>query len=95
MSIDVSTIRRIARLSRIALDDEDVQQMLSRINSTLTFLEKISEVNIEGIEPMISVVPVQMKKRVDKVSDGGKVEAILSNAPQIQDNFFLVPKIVE
>ncbi|MBL0848971.1 MAG: Asp-tRNA(Asn)/Glu-tRNA(Gln) amidotransferase subunit GatC [Candidatus Liberibacter ctenarytainae] len=95
MSMNVKDVKRIASLSRIALDEEDVPYLLSRLNHTLSFLEQIAEVNVEGVEPMTSVVPVKMTTRTDVVCDGGKVELILSNAPKVGGNFFLVPKTVE
>ncbi|AKK19680.1 Asp-tRNA(Asn)/Glu-tRNA(Gln) amidotransferase subunit GatC [Candidatus Liberibacter africanus] len=95
MLIDVAEVKRVAHLSRISIKEEDIPILLSRLNNTLNILEKITEVNIEGIEPMVSVVPIKMVQRSDKVSDSSNVESILSNAPHVENNFFIVPKAVE
>ncbi|MEG8098827.1 Asp-tRNA(Asn)/Glu-tRNA(Gln) amidotransferase subunit GatC [Candidatus Liberibacter brunswickensis] len=95
MLIDVSDVKRIAKLSRILVEEEEIPLLLSGLNSTLNVLEKITEVDVEGVEPMTSVIPMKMMHRFDVVVDGGKAEYILSNAPQVEDNFFIVPKAVE
>jgi len=95
MSVDAATVRRIAHLARIALSDEEVEPLRGELNAILSFIEQLSEVNVEGVEPMTSVTPMQMKKRSDVVKEGGDPEAILRNAPATEDQFFLVPKVVE
>ena len=95
MSVDQNTVRRIARLARIAITDEDVPHLQGELNAILTFVEQLNEVEIEGVEPMTSVTPMPMKKRRDAVSDGGYPDKIVANAPATEDNFFLVPKVVE
>ncbi|MGE0565761.1 MAG: Asp-tRNA(Asn)/Glu-tRNA(Gln) amidotransferase subunit GatC [Pseudolabrys sp.] len=95
MSVDTDTVRRIARLARIAVADEELGHLKGELNAILAWVEQLAEVNVEGIEPMTSVTPMAMKKRVDEVTDGGDVDAILKNAPATQDNYFLVPKVVE
>ena len=95
MSIDAATVRRIAHLARIAVADDEIEHLGSEINAILAFVEQLQEVNIEGVEPMTSVTPMEMRKRPDVVTDGGNPEAVLKNAPATQDNFFLVPKVVE
>jgi aspartyl-tRNA(Asn)/glutamyl-tRNA(Gln) amidotransferase subunit C len=95
MSIDATTVRRIAHLARVAVADDEVEHLRGEINSILAFVEQLSEVNVEGVEPMTSVTPMAMKKRVDAVTDGGDADAVLRNAPATQDNYFLVPKVVE
>jgi aspartyl-tRNA(Asn)/glutamyl-tRNA(Gln) amidotransferase subunit C len=95
MSVDQNTVRRIARLARIAMADEDVPQLQGELNAILAFVEQLNQVEIEGIEPMTSVTPMPMKKRRDIVSDGGYPDKIIANAPATEDNFFLVPKVVE
>ncbi len=82
MLIDVVDVKRIAHFSRISIKEEDIPLFLLRLNNTLSVLEKISEVNVEGVEPMVSVVPMKMVHRPDVVCDGDKVESILSDAPQ-------------
>jgi aspartyl-tRNA(Asn)/glutamyl-tRNA(Gln) amidotransferase subunit C len=95
MSVDQNTVRRIARLARIAIADEDVPPLQGELNAILAFVEQLNEVDIEGIEPMTSVTPMPMKKRRDAVTDGGYPDKIVANAPATEDNFFLVPKVVE
>lgn len=95
MSVNAATVRRIAHLSRIAITEEDVPRMQDELNAMLAFVEQLNEVNVEGVEPMISVTPMAMKKRRDVVSDGGDAASVLANAPSTEDGFFLVPKVVE
>jgi aspartyl-tRNA(Asn)/glutamyl-tRNA(Gln) amidotransferase subunit C len=95
MSVDLETVRRIARLARIAVAEDDVPHLQGELNAILSFVEQLNEVDVAGIEPMTSVTPMVMKKREDGVTDGGYPEKILRNAPATQDNFFLVPKVVE
>jgi aspartyl-tRNA(Asn)/glutamyl-tRNA(Gln) amidotransferase subunit C len=95
MSVDQNTVRRIARLARIAVTDEDVPHLQGELNAILAFVEQLNEVDVEGVEPMTSVTPMAMKKRRDEVTDGGIPELIVRNAPSTEDNFFLVPKVVE
>ena len=95
MSVDADTVRRIAHLARIAVADSEVENLRAELNAMLAFVEQLQEVNVEGIEPMTSVTPMAMKKRHDVVTAGDDAEAVLKNAPQSADNFFLVPKVVE
>jgi aspartyl-tRNA(Asn)/glutamyl-tRNA(Gln) amidotransferase subunit C len=95
MSVDLATVKRVARLARIAVSEEEAEKMLGELNGILGFVEQLSEVNVDGVEPMTSVTPVAMKKRTDIVSDGSKAEDIVANAPNTDRNFFLVPKVVE
>ena len=95
MSVDADTVRRIARLARIAVAEDEVEHLKGELNAILAFVEQLSEVNVEGVEPMTSVTPMAMKQRADAVTDGDKAEAVLKNAPASQDNFFLVPKVIE
>jgi aspartyl-tRNA(Asn)/glutamyl-tRNA(Gln) amidotransferase subunit C len=95
MSVDLATVKRVARLARIAVTEEDAQRMTGELNGILGFVEQLSEVNVDGVEPMTSVTPMEMKKRVDVVTDGSKADDIVANAPNEDRNFFLVPKVVE
>lgn len=95
MSVDIATVRRVARLARIAVDDEDAERMTGELNAILGFVEQLSEVDVTGVEPMTSVTPMEMKKRADAVTDGNKPEDIVANAPASDENFFLVPKVIE
>jgi aspartyl-tRNA(Asn)/glutamyl-tRNA(Gln) amidotransferase subunit C len=95
MSVDAATVRRIARLSRIELPEADVAGMQNEINAILGFVEQLGEVNVEGVEAMTSVTPMALRMREDIVTDGEKAALITANAPQSEDNYFLVPKVVE
>ena len=95
MSVDLETVRRIARLARIAVTDDDVPHLQGELNAILSFVEQLNEVDVRGIEPMTSVTHMAMKKRQDGVTDGGYPELVVRNAPATDDNFFLVPKVVE
>ena len=95
MSVDADTVRRIAHLARIKVADEEIEHLRGELNAILAFVEHLAQVNVDGVEPMTSVTPMQMKKRPDVVTDGGDVEAVLANAPAREGDFFLVPKVVE
>lgn len=95
MSVDLATVKRVARLSRIAVSEEDANRMVGELNGILGFVEQLAEVNVDGVEPMTSVTPMDMRKRADAVTDGSKAEDIVANAPATDRNFFMVPKVVE
>jgi len=95
MSVDQATVRRIAHLARIKVTDEEVPHLAEELNAILAFIEDLSSVDVEGIEPMTSVMPMQMKLRADVVSEGDRAASIMSNAPAAEDHFFVVPKVVE
>jgi aspartyl-tRNA(Asn)/glutamyl-tRNA(Gln) amidotransferase subunit C len=95
MSVDKDTVRRIARLARIALEEERVEPMVNELNGIFAWVEQLGEVNVEGVEAMTSVVAQKLKMREDKVTAGGNAAAITANAPASEDNFFVVPKVVE
>jgi aspartyl-tRNA(Asn)/glutamyl-tRNA(Gln) amidotransferase subunit C len=95
MSVDAETVRRIAHLARIKVTEAEVPHLQGELNAMLAFVEQLSEVNIEGVEPMTSVMPMTMKKRQDVVADGEIADDIVRNAPATEGYFFLVPKVVE
>lgn len=95
MSVDTITVRRIAHLARIAVADEEVDHLRGELNAMLAFVEQLAEVDVEGVEPMTSVTPMRMTERADKVTDGEKPQQVLQNAPSRQDDYFVVPKVVE
>jgi aspartyl-tRNA(Asn)/glutamyl-tRNA(Gln) amidotransferase subunit C len=95
MSIDESTAARVAKLARIKVEPEALPALAQEFNTILGFIEQLSEVDIEGVEPMTSVTPRNLKRRADVVADGGMQDAILSNAPDAREGFFAVPKVVE
>ncbi|MCP4318871.1 MAG: Asp-tRNA(Asn)/Glu-tRNA(Gln) amidotransferase subunit GatC [Hyphomicrobiales bacterium] len=95
MSVDLATVKRVAHLARIAVSDDEAAKMEGELNTILGFVEQLNEVDVEGVEAMTSVMPMPMKKREDVVNDGGKADDIVANAPESDENFFLVPKVVE
>ena len=95
MSVDAQTVRRIAHLARIAVEEGEVAHLQGELNAILAWVEQLQAVDVSGVEPMTSVTPMTMKMRADEVTDGGKPADIVKNAPQSDDNFFLVPKVVE
>jgi aspartyl-tRNA(Asn)/glutamyl-tRNA(Gln) amidotransferase subunit C len=95
MSVDVTTVKRVAKLARLALTEDEAQRMSGELNGILGFVEQLSEVDVAGVEPMTSVTPMEMKKRADVVTDGNIAERIVANAPLTDSNFFQVPKVVE
>lgn len=95
MSVDIATVKRVAHLARIAVSEEDAARMAGELNTILGFVEQLNEVDVTGVEPMTSVIPIEMKKRQDAVTDGNKAADIVANAPATDENFFLVPKVVE
>ena len=94
-SVDLATVKRVARLARIAVTEDDAIRMTGELNGILGFVEQLSEVNVDGVEPMTSVMPMAMKKRTDKVTDGDKAADVVANAPGSDNHFFMVPKVVE
>jgi len=95
MSIDKNTVRKVARLARIRTSDADAEVLSTELSKILTMIEQLNEVKTDGIEPMTSVIEMQMPAREDKVTDGGIPEKILANAPEQAAGFFVVPKVVE
>ena len=95
MSVDQQTVRRIARLARIAVTEDDIPHLQGELNAILSFVEQLDAVDVDGVEPMTSVTPMAMRKRQDDVTDGDKADDIVANAPSTDRNFFLVPKVVE
>ncbi len=95
MSVDQTTVRRIARLARIAVTDEEVPHLQNELNAILAFVEELSAVNVDGVEPMTSVIPMKMVMRRDEVTDHAGAEVVVANAPLREDHFFTVPKVVE
>lgn len=95
MAIDIDTARKVAKLARIRVEEADLPKLAGQLSGILGFMEQLNEVDVEGVEPMTSVTPMEMKKRTDHVSDGDKADDIVANAPNSDRNFFLVPKVVE
>ncbi|MEM5500731.1 MULTISPECIES: Asp-tRNA(Asn)/Glu-tRNA(Gln) amidotransferase subunit GatC [Ahrensia] len=95
MSVDTATVKRVAKLARIAVTDDEAKNLESELNTILGFVEQLDEVDVSDVEPMVSVVAMDMKKRIDEVTDGSKAADIVANAPASDENFFQVPKVVE
>ena len=95
MSVDQAAVRRIAHLARIAVTDAEVPHLQDQINAILAFVEALSAVDVSGVEPMTSVIPMKLPMREDEVTDGEIEPLILANAPLAEDGFFVVPKVIE
>lgn len=95
MSVDTATVKRVARLARIAVSDEEAEALRGDLNAILGFVEQLNEVDVTGVEPMTAVIPMTMKMRDDVVTDGGISAKVVANAPERADAFFAVPKVVE
>jgi aspartyl-tRNA(Asn)/glutamyl-tRNA(Gln) amidotransferase subunit C len=95
MSLDKTTVRAIADLARIEVRDEELDHLAGELSNILTFVEQLAEVNTDGIQPMTSVAAMSLPLRKDEVTDGGYPEAVLANAPEAEEGFFTVPKVVE
>jgi len=95
MSVDTDTVRRVAHLARIAVDEGDLAPLAGELNTILDWVEQLGEVDVEGVEPMTSVTPMALKQRDDVVTDGERRSDILANAPDTREGFFAVPKVVE
>ena len=95
MSIDQNTVRRIARLARIKVGEEDIPRLESELNSILGWIEMLGEVDTKDVEPLTSVVAQKMKMREDEVTAGDIAVDVTQNAPKSEENFFMVPKVVE
>ena len=95
MSVDQAIVRRIAQLARIAVSDEEVPHLEGELNAILSFVEELGTVDVTGVEPMTSVIPMKLPMRADVVTDGEIERLVLANAPLAEDDFFLVPKVIE
>jgi aspartyl-tRNA(Asn)/glutamyl-tRNA(Gln) amidotransferase subunit C len=95
MSVDSATVRRVARLARLKVLDEDVPRLAGELNAILAFVEQLNEVDVTGVAPLTSVVSQKMRMREDVITDGGYAKAVTQNAPVSEDAFFMVPKVVE
>jgi aspartyl-tRNA(Asn)/glutamyl-tRNA(Gln) amidotransferase subunit C len=95
MSVDKDTVRRVARLARLAFPEERLEPMAGELNRILNWVEQLNEVDASSVEPMTSVVKMSLKMREDVVTDGDRAEDVTKNAPMGEDNYFAVPKVVE
>jgi aspartyl-tRNA(Asn)/glutamyl-tRNA(Gln) amidotransferase subunit C len=95
LSVDTETVRRVAHLARIAVAEDELENLRVELNAILAFVEQLAEIDVKGVEPMTSVTPMTMKMREDEVTDGGIPDTIIANAPAHEHHFFVVPKVVE
>ena len=95
MSVDVDTVRRIARLARVKVEDAQAEALVGELNNILAWVEQLNELDTEGVPPMTSVVEMDLPLRADAVTDGGQTADIVRNAPDRSGDFFTVPKVVE
>ncbi|MFY0614829.1 MAG: Asp-tRNA(Asn)/Glu-tRNA(Gln) amidotransferase subunit GatC [Hyphomicrobiaceae bacterium] len=95
MEVDETTVRRIARLARIKVTDEEANSLQGELSGILQWVEQLEEVDTENVEPMTCVVPINLRQRDDVVTDGEKASDVVANAPITDDNFYVVPTVVE
>jgi aspartyl-tRNA(Asn)/glutamyl-tRNA(Gln) amidotransferase subunit C len=95
MAIDIDTARRVAHLARIRVPEGDLPRIAAELSGILGFMEQLNDVDVIGVEPMVSVTPMRLKRRPDGVTDGGYPGRVLANAPDAREGFFAVPKVVE
>lgn len=95
MQVDENTVRRIARLARIKITDEEAKSLQGELSGILNWVEQLAEVDTSDVAPMTRVVDQKLRKREDRVTDGEIADAIIKNAPMVDDHYFVVPKVVE
>ena len=95
MAVDTETVRRVAHLARMAVAEDEIEGLGRELNAMLAFVEQLADIDVTGVEPMTSVTPMAMKMRQDEVNDGNIADAVLANAPERENHFFVVPKVVE
>ena len=95
MSIDKETAAKVAKLARIKVEEGELDALAGEFNAILGFVEQLNEVDVDDVEPMVSVEPMRLKRREDIVTDGGMQDKVLANAPDAREGFFAVPKVVE
>ncbi len=95
MSIDTGTAAKVAKLARIRVEPDHPPELAQEFSNILDFIEQLNEVNVDGVEPMVSVTPMRLARRKDGVTDGNQQDKVLSNAPDAREGFFAVPKVVE
>jgi aspartyl-tRNA(Asn)/glutamyl-tRNA(Gln) amidotransferase subunit C len=95
MQVDEATVRRIARLARIKITDVEAKGLVAELSGILNWVEQLDEVDTASVEPMTRVVPIELTRRADTVTDGDIADDVVKNAPMIEDHYFVVPKVVE
>jgi aspartyl-tRNA(Asn)/glutamyl-tRNA(Gln) amidotransferase subunit C len=95
MAIDIDTARKVAKLARIRVEEDRLPALADQLSGILGFMEQLNEVDVTGVDPMVSVTPMRLKRRADEVTTGGMAAQVLANAPDAREGFFAVPKVVE
>jgi aspartyl-tRNA(Asn)/glutamyl-tRNA(Gln) amidotransferase subunit C len=95
MAVDEATVRKIGRLARIKITDDEAKNLVGELNGILDWVAQLDEVDTKNVEPMTSVMPMKLRQREDKVTDGEKAAEVTQNAPLAEDHFYVVPKVVE
>jgi aspartyl-tRNA(Asn)/glutamyl-tRNA(Gln) amidotransferase subunit C len=95
MSVDKETVRKVARLARIAVPEERLEPLAGELNGILAWIEQLNEVDVSGVEALTTPVPMTLPMRPDEITDGDIRDRVLANAPRSEDGFFVVPKVVE
>ena len=95
MAVDIETVRRVAHLARMAVTEDEIEGLGRELNAILAFVGQLADIDVTGVEPMTSVTPMVMKMRKDEVNHGAIADAVFANAPEREDHFFVVPKVVE
>lgn len=93
--MDQKTVRKVARLGRLALSDAQLDRMGTQITGIMKWIDQLAEVNTDNVEPLANVANIELKLRTDEVTDGGNAQNVLSNAPEEMQGFYVVPKVVE
>ncbi len=95
MSVDIDQVRHIAKLARIGMSDGEIAALVPELNNIIGWIEQLSEVDTDGVEPLTAVIEQKLRLRDDVITDGGIRDEILANAPDAQHGFFAVPKVIE
>lgn len=95
MQVDEATVRRIARLARIKITEAEAKGLKRELSGILNWVEQLDEVDTSSVEPLTRIVPIELKQRADKVTDGDIADDIVKNAPMVEDHYFVVPKVIE
>jgi aspartyl-tRNA(Asn)/glutamyl-tRNA(Gln) amidotransferase subunit C len=95
MSVDLTTVKKIASLARLAVSEDEAGALVPELNGILHWVEQLGEVDVTGVEPMTAVIPNTLRLREDAVTDGNVRDKVLANAPQAEHGFFAVPKVIE
>jgi aspartyl-tRNA(Asn)/glutamyl-tRNA(Gln) amidotransferase subunit C len=93
--MDIDTVKKVARLARLELDEGELEAARVKLNNIMAFVEQLSEVDTDNVEPLANVVDIKLRLRADEVTDGGMQDDVLANAPEALEGFFVVPKVVE